>query len=230
MKKLTTLFASLVCLTTANFNSAVASDEYDPNMSVSWDKATLALLDSGNAEHGFKLSKKGKCTRCHGKKGVSDEDDTPSLAGQIRGYVYKELVDYREKVRNSKPMYKATKKLSNQDFADLAAWYALQTPEKMAFPDAVAPELTTKGDRKRLLLACSVCHGKEGQGKKVQTPAIAGQKIEYLTDTLMAYKEGDRANDPFGRMQKITKRLTEEEIETLAEYYAAAVVEEDEDE
>jgi len=230
MKHLSRTFASIVIVTSACVSANVLAEKLVSNTDVDWNKATLALLDSGSAERGHNLSKKAKCTKCHGKKGVSDEDDTPSLAGQIRGYTYKELVDYKTKARDSKSMHKYTKKLEKQDFADLAAWYAIQTPEKMSNPDADAPEMTTKGDKKRFLLACSFCHGKDGLGKKVQSPLIAGQKIEYLTDTMMAYKEGDRANDPAARMQKIARRLTDEEIEMLAEYYAAAPAEEDEDE
>ena len=225
MKNLSRTFVSIVIAASVSAN--VLASELEFKTDVVWDKATLALLDSGNAERGLNLSKKAKCTKCHGKTGVSDEDDTPSLAGQIRGYTYKELVDYKTKARASKSMYKYTKKLSKQDFADLAAWYAIQTPEKMANPDADAPELISKGDKKRLLLACAFCHGKDGLGKKVQSPLLAGQKIEYLTDTLMAYKEGDRINDPAARMQKIARRLTDEEVETLAEYYAAAPAEDD---
>jgi cytochrome c553 len=208
-------------LTVAASVSAVAADDNDTSTSlVVWDKPTLELLASGNAERGRDISKKLKCGKCHGKTGVSDEDDTPSLAGQIGGYTYKELLDYKSKARDSKSMFKYAKKLSEQDAADLAAWYAIQTPEKMANPDADAPELTTKGDRKRLLLACGVCHGKNGEGKKRQTPRIAGQKIEYLTDTMMAYKEGERGNDPAARMRTVMQRLNDEEIEMLAEYYA----------
>lgn len=228
MKHLNKLAASLTLTVAASF-SAIAADDSDVSTSaVVWDKPTLELLASGNAERGRDISKKAKCKKCHGKTGISDEDDTPSIAGQIRGYTFKELLDYKSKARDSSTMFKYTKKLSAQDAADLAAWYEIQTPEKMANPDAAAPELTTKGDRKRLLLACGICHGKNGEGKKHQTPRIAGQKIEYLTDTMTAYKEGDRGNDPAGRMRKVTGRLSDEEIETLAAYYAAEPEEDDE--
>jgi len=228
MKKLTILFTSVVLAASASV--CTAREEVDPNLSFRWDKPTLKMLSSGSVERGHKLAKQAKCGKCHGDTGISDEDDTPSIAGQIAGYTFKQLVDYKGKVRESKSMFKHTKKLEQQDFADLAAWYAAQTPEPMAEPDAEPPELVTKGDKKRLLLACSFCHGNSGEGKKVQTPALSGQKIEYLSDTLMAFKEGERVNDLFGRMHKVARRLSDEEIETLAEYYAAPPVEDDEDE
>jgi cytochrome c553 len=59
----------------------------------------------------------------------------------------------------------------------------------------------------------------------------AGQYPEYLVYTLTEFKEGDRTNDVYSRMRYVAEALTEEEIEALAGYYAAAVPEEeDEDE
>ena len=59
-------------------------------------------------------------------------------------------------------------------------------------------------------------------------PALAGQHQEDLVYTLTEFKEGDRTNDIYARMRGIAEALTEEEIEALAAYYGAAVVEETE--
>jgi cytochrome c553 len=194
-----------------------------------WDRAILDILDAGNATNGEKLAKKAKCSKCHGDTGISDEDDTPSVAGQVRGYTFKALVDYKRHIRDDKSMFKKVKKLSLQDMADIAAWYELQKPEAMAGSVDDQPELVTAGDEKRLLLSCAVCHGDAGKGKNFEVPAIAGQKVEYFTDTMMAFKEGDRVNDLYGRMRFIAERLTEEEIEALAEYYATPAGEDDDE-
>jgi cytochrome c553 len=228
MTKLITLVAIAASMTQIPVLNAVAADDQGATaLSLFWDKPTLDLLASGNAERGSKLSKQAKCSKFHGDTGISDKDDTPSVAGQIAGYTYKQLVDYKDNARDAKVMYKEVKKLSPQDFVDIAAWYAIQTPEPMANKDAVPPELVTRGDKKRLLLPCAVCHGQQGEGKKVQTPSLAGQKIEYLNDTLAAFKYGDRANDLYGRMHNVAQRLSDEDMVVLAEYYAAAPAEED---
>ena len=209
--------------------TATAAD--DDTATYAWDRAILDILAAGNAGSGEKLAKKAKCAKCHGDTGISDEDDTPSIAGQVRGYSFKAMVDYKRHIREDKSMFKKVKKLSLQDMADIAAWYELQKPEAMAGNPDQKPELVTVGDEKRLLLSCSVCHGDDGKGKSFEVPAIAGQKIEYFTDIMMAFKEGELANDLYGRMRFIAERLTEEEIEVLAEYYATQPSEdEDEDE
>ncbi|MEE9355711.1 MAG: c-type cytochrome [Methylococcaceae bacterium] len=70
-----------------------------------------------------------------------------------------------------------------------------------------------------MLPPCSVCHGTEGEGEKMDIPALAGQQVEYLEKTLKAYKRGDRHNDIYSRMRLIAKQLTDEEIKDLAQYY-----------
>jgi cytochrome c553 len=125
-------------------------------------------------------------------------------------------------------MYKKTKRLSPQDMADLAAYYATQKPEQPEGKTA-PPLLVTQGDRKRLLLPCEVCHGKNGEGMGHEVPALSGQKIEHFVETITAFKEGERENDQYGRMRFIAHQLSDKEIEEIASYYAAPP-EEDEDE
>ena len=55
--------------------------------------------------------------------------------------------------------------------------------------------------------SCSSCHGFSGQGERVDTPRLAGQKAEYLEKTLLAYKNGVRANDIYSRMRFIASKL-----------------------
>jgi cytochrome c553 len=190
-----------------------------------WSRATLALIESGDPARGQEVADKAKCQKCHGAVGVSEDDVTPSIAGQVRGYSYKQLVDFKTGVRESRDMQKATRKLSQQDMADLAAFYATQTPEPSA-STAPAPQLVALGDESRLLLPCAVCHGEQGEGWGQQVPALTGQKIDHFIETMTAYQSGDRANDEYARMRFIAGQLTAEEITEIATYYAAARVEE----
>ena len=52
-------------------------------------------------------------------------------------------------------------------------------------------------------------------------PRLAGQKADYLEQTLSAYKFGERHNDVYGRMRDIAKKLKDNEIRELAGYFAA---------
>lgn len=200
----------------------------DPIEPFAWSRATLDLVASGDIERGKEVATKRKCSKCHGDLGIpEDDDETPSIAGQSAAYNFKQLVDYKTEVRESRDMKKATKKLGLQDMSDLAAYFATLPPEP---PEGKTqpPELVTAGDLDRLLLPCNVCHGTEGEGLGLEIPAIAGQKIDHFVEVMTAFQEGDRENDEYGRMRFIAAQLSEDEIEELAAYYAAPRSEEEE--
>jgi cytochrome c553 len=188
-----------------------------------WTQNLIEQIIKGDPKKGKALAKQGKCAKCHGDTGVSDEDDTPSIAGQIAAYSFKQLYDYKMKLRDDKSMFKKVKNLSQQDMIDISAWYATQKPEAMAGDKKGKniPVLANKGDKKRFLLACDTCHNKEAMTRGFQTPIIEGQKPEHFVDTMMAFKEGDRVNDHYKLMQDISAKLTEDEINELAVYYSA---------
>ncbi|MET0091803.1 MAG: c-type cytochrome [Candidatus Thiodiazotropha sp.] len=207
MNRLSTYF--LGCLLIAG---PVMADEPE----FRWDRATLKLVASGDAARGEAIAKEHKC---HGKTGVSEEDDTPSIAGQVPTYQFKQLMDYKSGVRDEKTMTKRARKLTREDMADLAAFYAAQTPEEGVMKEV--PKLVKEGDMGRLLLPCSVCHGKNGEGLGFEVPALAGQKIDHFIETMEAFQEGDRDNDEYGRMRFIAQQLSEDEIAELAAFYSA---------
>ena len=118
--------------------------------------------------------------------------------------------------------------LSNQDLADLAAHTArLPRPAAEAAEAAAAPApeavetLVRHGDRQRLLTACASCHGARGEGGTNAQPALAGQNPAYLVRTLLDYHDGVRANDPARGMRAFASRLTRDDVDALAAYYAA---------
>ncbi|NCA90319.1 MAG: cytochrome c4 [Gammaproteobacteria bacterium] len=196
---------------------ARAAADADPFV---WSRATLKQIAAGDPAKGEELAGKLKCSKCHGDKGISEDDTSPSIAGQIPAYNYKQLVDYKSGVRDSKDMKKATAKLSPQDMADLVAYFAKLPPEP-PLGKAKPPVLVTKGDPERLLLPCAMCHGKKGQGWGFEVPALTGQKGEHFVETMTAFQTGDRANDQYGRMRFIASQLSEQEIAELAAYYGA---------
>jgi cytochrome c553 len=63
-------------------------------------------------------------------------------------------------------------------------------------------------------------HGAHAGGP-IEMPTLAGQRQEYLTAQLNAFAKGDRHNDIYNRMRGIAAKLRKDEIEKLAEYYAA---------
>lgn len=94
--------------------------------------ASQAALAGGNPGRG--LEKSQACQSCHGKSGNEAVDqNTPILAGQHAGYLEHALKAYRSGRRENALMNGFAQELSDQDIADLAAWYASQdglvTPE-----------------------------------------------------------------------------------------------------
>ncbi|MCK5917080.1 MAG: c-type cytochrome [Cocleimonas sp.] len=211
--------------TTTNFFPLSITDDFK------WTAPIVMAIETGDPKKGKALAKKNKCKKCHGKTGISDEDDTPSIAGQIPAYTFKQLHDYKMKQRDSKSMYKSVKNLSNQEMIHLAAWYATQKPEVMAGDKKgkSIPILANIGDKKRFLLACDTCHDEDAMKRGFQTPIIEGQKPEHFIETMTAFKDGERANDHYKLMQSISAKLTENEIEDLAAYYATKPMKDEDD-
>ena len=187
----------------------------EPSSLVAWTPSTLALVKKGDAAKGKELA--GTCAGCH-----NGGNAAPALEGQLPTYLFKQLVDYKNGSRKDPgtAMNGLAATLSEQDMADVAAWFGQQAakPGKGGASDPTG--IVFKGEGKRMEPACSSCHGGSGQGEKVDTPRLAGQKADYLEKTLLAYKSGARANDVYSRMRLISAKLSDKEIRLLAEFYA----------
>ena len=196
---------------------------------IAWTTETLKLVKHGNAEKGKNLAE--TCKACHGLRGegmaAETRDDEkipaiPALAGQAPNYTFKQLRDYFNDDRSNDSMTAIAKGLSEQDAADLAAWYASLEPPKPTKTNndvSTAEKMVEAGDGKRILPPCFVCHGANGQGEKIDIPSLAGQQADYFERTLMQYKSSERHNDIYSRMRLIAKQLSEAEIKALANYY-----------
>ncbi|MYJ74876.1 MAG: c-type cytochrome [Gammaproteobacteria bacterium] len=73
-------------------------------------------------------AKAAVCAACHGPKGISVNPLWPSLAGQQEAYLVKQIKEFRDGVRLEATMQPFVANLSDQDAADLAAYYASLTP------------------------------------------------------------------------------------------------------
>lgn len=191
-----------------------------PSSQVAWTPEQLNFVKNGNPTKGQELAK--ACAGCHGDKGISPSPTYPSLAGQLPTYLYKQLLDYANDDRQDPMMNGIAKGLSQQDAADLAAWFGSQEPafrSRSLMEHEKAKNLVKTGDADRLLPPCEVCHGNDGNGQVMDMPALAGQGAEYTSATLKAFKTGVRHNDIYGRMRLIAESLTDQEIEELGFYY-----------
>jgi len=160
-----------------------------------------------------------RCTMCHGARGLS-EANSPNLAGQYAAVVYKQLSDYKSGARASAIMAPIVAGLSDEDLRDLAAYYAYlprETPERSERL-AQAPSVVATGAPMRNIAPCGSCHG--GPDTKPGGAWLEGQPLAYLQSQLQAFATGERHNDINAVMRNVARRMTPEEIDQAARFYA----------
>lgn len=168
------------------------------------------------------------CAACHGVDGNSSVPNWPSIAGQSEKYLIKELTEYRkgEKgLRFDASMYGMTQSLTDDDIANLAAFFASQKPiigKAKQELVALGEKIYRGGNPKTGVPACGPsCHGIEGDGLSLAgIPRLSGQQPEYTADQLKKFRAGTRSDDPNGIMRDIAKRMTDEEIQAVSSYVA----------
>ena len=162
------------------------------------------------------------CQGCHGEVGVSIEGMAPKLAGQYAGYIEKQVHNFQSGARVHEIMSAVAQTVSEDDLPDIAAYFASR--EKMkgdGHTNALGEKLFLHGDMSRMMVACVNCHGENGKGKSPNNPVfpvIGGQHKDYLRGQLINFRDGDRGNSPGGVMNIITQKLTDEELDALADY------------
>ncbi|MEX2488804.1 MAG: c-type cytochrome [Pseudomonadales bacterium] len=183
--------------------------------------AAATALAEGDADRGETLI--ATCNACHGADGNSPAGAFPDLAGQNPKYIVKQLVDIKSGERDSPQMTGLLNNLDRQDFEDIAAFYAMQEPDRGAAREDLV-ELGEKiyrvGIPRKNIAACTACHLPQGEGNNPAAfPALAGQWPEYLEKQLKAFRTGERTNDGDGRMMRsIAMDMSDEEIEAVSSY------------
>ena len=117
---------------------------------------------------------------------------------------------YRDGTRADETMKMAASGVSDAAVADLAAYYAVQTPK----PPKVTKPLALADWVQR----CDRCHGVNGNSTDPRTPAIAAQRAEYLRTSLHSYQRGERRHSVMAAM---SGALSDADVASLASYYAA---------
>lgn len=153
----------------------------------------------------------------------------PKIAGQFAEYLQKQLGDFKAQpgkkpARENPIMTPMAANLSDDDIQSVAAYYAGQKlrPASAADKDlaALGQKIWRGGIAASNVPACGGCHGPAGAGIPVQYPRLAGQFAEYIAAQLKGFKDGARSNDPNGIMRGVAARLTEREIQAIAQYAA----------
>ncbi|MBC7780746.1 MAG: cytochrome c4 [Proteobacteria bacterium] len=162
------------------------------------------------------------CAACHGADGNSALAANPVLAGQHAGYIAKQLAEFKAGVRKNAIMMGFAAALSQQDMLDLGAFYSRQKATPRAANDKelalIGQKLFRAGNTAVGLPACAGCHSPNGAGIPAQYPRLAGQHTEYTIGQLRAFYAGERGNDSNKVMRTIASRLSEREMQAVAEY------------
>jgi cytochrome c553 len=171
------------------------------------------------------------CAACHGDKGEglqNKNEHYPRLAGKPAGYLYNQLVNFRDKRRELAIMNYMVAFLSDNYLSEIASYYAalqppLVTPPARASAQARAKgeQLAQQGDAARGLPSCASCHGPTLTGLEPAIPGLLGLHPPYIVSQLGAWKAGKRHAMKPDCMHEVALKLTPDDVSALTAYLAA---------
>ncbi len=170
-------------------------------------------------------AKAAVCGACHGPDGNSPAPNFPKLAGQGERYLAKQMHEIKDGKRVVLEMTGLLANSSDQDIADIAAYFASQKGSVgAADPKLVArgEKLFRGGDLDKGLPACTGCHSPNGAGNAAAGfPHLSGQHAAYIAKQLTDFRKEDagRANDGDAMtMRTIARKLSDEDIAAISSY------------
>ena len=170
------------------------------------------------------------CTACHGAQGRAAPDGYyPRLAGKPAGYLYNQLINFREGRRNYNLMTQLVDPLSDAYLMEIAQYFsALQAPYPPPMPSTATPaalargrQLVLQGDPAQKLPACVQCHGQAMTGVAPDIPGLLGLPKDYLSAQMGAWKSGQRRAHAPDCMAEVISRLADDDIHAAASWLAA---------
>ena len=170
------------------------------------------------------------CTTCHGQRGQGTRNEYfPRLAGKPAGYLYNQLIAFRDGARKYAPMNYLVAYLPDAYLHEIAEYFAKQRPPY--FPPAkptLAPaalergaQLAMQGDASRQIPPCAACHGAALTGMEPGIPALVGLRGNYLTAQLTRWRSKERHAAAPDCMQRVASRLTDSDIVNVSAWLAS---------
>jgi cytochrome c553 len=179
---------------------------------------TFALIaSSGRAE--TIEQRAAPCLACHGERGQSETENTPSLGGQQPAYALIQLFMFREKLRVFEPMNEMAKALTDDDLR-LFSDFIGKLPKPAPPADAGDPARLQRAQALVQQQHCNSCHNADFSGRD-NVPRLADQREDYLAKTMREYKDNSRHGYD-ATMAEVLQPVTPEQIADLA-YYLARV-------
>jgi cytochrome subunit of sulfide dehydrogenase len=170
------------------------------------------------------------CMNCHGKDGVSNEADMPTIAGASAAFIESTLFAYKDNIRPAieshyrmgdirkapTDMKKIVANLSDEQISEIANFYAKKpfVAAKQAFNSALVADGLKVHE-----LKCQKCHNQGGSDPDDDSGILAGQHSQYLRQSMKHYLDGSREMDK--KMKQKTDQLKDGEWQALIAYYAS---------
>ena len=176
---------------------------------------------AGDAKAG--QAKAAMCGACHGADGNSAAPNFPKLAGQGERYLLKQMNDIKSGNRTVLEMTGLLTNMSEQDMADIAAYFASQSMSVGAADPALvkAGEALYRGGKlAEGMPACTGCHSPNGAGNDAAGfPQLGGQHAQYVAKQLTDFREGNRTNDGDSMMMRsVAAKLSNKDIQAISSY------------
>ena len=173
------------------------------------------------------------CTACHGEQGRAGPDGYyPRLAGKPAGYLYKQLLNFKEGRRHYAPMNALLAPLSDTYLMEIAQHFAQLEVSYPAPPPATAPapvmergkQLVLHGDTSQKITACVQCHGAKLTGAAPGLPGLLGLPRDYLIAQLGGWQTGQRHAHGPDCMGDIAKKLSDTDVAAVTHWLSAQPV------
>ena len=173
------------------------------------------------------------CTGCHGEQGRATSGGyQPRLAGKPAGYLFHQLLNFREGRRDYGPMTALVDPLSDDYLREIAAHFAsLDVPHPAPQPVTASAQtlqrgeqLVRRGDAARSVPACNQCHGEAMMGVAPAIPGLLGLPHDYLNAQLGAWRSGKRRAQSPDCMAQVARQLSLADIDAVSQWLASQPV------
>ncbi len=169
------------------------------------------------------------CAICHGKngEGLKAGEYYPRIAGKPAGYLYNQLVNFRDRRRKSPAMNYAVAFLSDDYLREIAAHYSKLAPAPLRPVPAPASEvlargrrLAMQGDPARKIPPCTACHGQALTGMEPAIPGLVGLEPAYIAAQMGAWRNKLRHAQAPDCMAQVAAALAPEDMPAIAAWLA----------
>ena len=170
------------------------------------------------------------CTACHGAQGRAAPDGYyPRIAGKPAGYLYNQLLNFRNGHRSYQLMTQMVEPLSDSYLREIAEYFAgleLPYPAHSTVPASAqelqrGEQLVRRGDLALRIPACDQCHGLALTGTQPSIPGLLGLPRDYLKSQLGAWSNGQRHAHAPDCMATITQRLSAADADAVTGWLAS---------